>query len=248
MGAIFTILAAPFFLMRKLRGVRFLWWKAHGHINWVGRFASFFCDEVVTSTESGFPIALAKRRIVGQAIDTTRFALPQSDQERDQKHIIFVGRVASIKHIEVFITVARVLKDDGYTFSVIGPHDDTAYAETLMHSAEGLPVTFVGSKTQQELVSLYQQASILLNTSLTHSMDKTVLEAMLCGCLPITANHAFETLLSPFGLYADTQDAARYVEMIRMNTEVPTERRAQLREEVVKVHSLDTFVDRVFKL
>jgi hypothetical protein len=103
MGAIYNILAFPFFLIRKSFNTKFYWWKAHGHINWVGRLALRCVDRVYTSTESGFPIATKKRVVVGQAIDTTLFTLDKvflmMERMRKMKSS-FVGRITPIKRIE----------------------------------------------------------------------------------------------------------------------------------------------------
>jgi glycosyltransferase involved in cell wall biosynthesis len=252
MGAILTVLAAPFFFVRKFFGTQFYWWKAHGHINWFGRFALTFVDRVYTSTESGFPIRSEKRHIIGQAIDITRFVFPQSGERA--REVIYVGRIVPIKRIEDFIEVARNITTvhPGFVFTVVGPLDDVDYKKRLdaLCAEHGLSdkVRFVGSKTQEELVPLYQKASFFLNTSLTNSMDKTVLEAMLCGCIPVTANKAFFRLLSPSALYCEEPSTQRYTDVLMRVIEVQDTAsfRKELRESVVKEHSLTTFPLRIF--
>ena len=246
MGAIYNVLAVPFFMLRSWYQTRFLWWKAHGHINRFGRFALWFCDEVVTSTASGFPIKSKKRHIVGQAIDTTLFHIDEKI-ERKAKHVIYVGRIAPIKQLETFIDIARVLEPVGYTFSVAGPAYDEGYFEGLRQQAADTSIDWLGPKTQSELVGLYQQTDIFLNTSLTHSMDKTVLEAILCGCIPVTANQAFRELLEPHGLFLSSPSVHTYTTVLTglSSSNRPEVRRA-LAEEVAQLHSLDTFTERVF--
>lgn len=254
MGAVLTVLAMPFFMLRKLRGTTFYWWKAHGHIYWFGRFALHFVDRVYTSTETGFPIVTKKRRIVGQAIDTSRFVFPEVTARR--KEVVYVGRIVPIKRLEDFIEVAKkvVARYPEHTFTVVGPLDDIAYVQKLYalcrkYKLENV-VTFAGSKTQEELVPLYQRASLFLNTSLTHSMDKTVLEAMLCGCIPVTANNAFEELLSPEGLYCETASVGGYYDALEKCIEVSdtSELRKRLCNNVISAHSLTTFPSRIFTL
>jgi len=82
---------------------------------------------------------------------------------------------------------------------------------------------------------------------MTHSMDKTVLEAMLCGCIPITANKAFAELLGKEGLYVENQDVETYVELLHSFEHMEKDvLRARLRSAVVDCHSLDTFYNRIF--
>ena len=246
MGAVMNILAIPFFILSRFGGPTFMWWKAHGRINWVGRLASLFTDQVLTSTASGFPIDIQKRRIIGQAIDTTRFTFDPA-AARKEKHVIFVGRIMPIKQLEVFIEVARQMEPRRYTFSIVGPVGDEAYYAGLQQSAADTNIEWVGPRSQSELVSVYQQSGVFLNTSLTHSMDKTVLEAILCGCIPLTANRAFRGLLGPHGLYTEQATVEQYVTMISGISTMPKAAlRATLQSEVTKAHSLNTFSDRVF--
>jgi glycosyltransferase involved in cell wall biosynthesis len=51
--------------------------------------------------------------------------------------------------------------------------------------------------SQAETAALYETASLHVNVSDTGSMDKTVLEALACGCPVVTSNIAFFDLLKP---------------------------------------------------
>ena len=253
MGAVYNIMAAPFFLIRKIKKTKFYWWKAHGHINKFGRFALNFVDRVYTSTESGFPIDTPKRHIVGQATDTAAYSLP-SDNSIRSKEVIYVGRISSIKRIEDFIDTASILhkKDTQITFTIIGPLDDEEYVSKMQNKVNDLElqnvVTFTGHKNQKELAAIRQKASVFLNTSVTHSMDKTVLSAALCGCLPVTSNNAFIELLQPYELYIKDASAQQYADLIFSLLQQDTlQLRKKLHDDVVRLHSLDTFSDRVFE-
>lgn len=254
MGAIFNILAAPFFCIRKFYKTQFFWWKAHGHINTVGKFALVFVDRAYTSTESGFAIQTFKRHVIGQAVDGTVFTPPQLSAIRN-KEVIFVGRIMPVKRIEDFIDTAKILnaRDSEIIFTIVGPTDDIAYLKTLKDRCVSLSlqdcIQFVGPKTQTELVHMYQHATIFLNTSVTHSMDKTVLESILCGCIPVTGNRAFSSLLEDTGLYINNATPALYAEMVNHHLQNPiTLLQTALRDTVLALHSLDTFAERIFKV
>ena len=245
MGAVYNILAAPFFFIRKMYKTKFYWWKAHGHLDTEGRLALSFVDKVITSTESGFPVNSQKKQVVGQAIDTSLFVMEPG--KRLPKEILFTGRIMPVKQLEVFLSVAEELNTEGYSFTVAGPVEDEAYFSKIKSLPGAAYVTFVEPMPQSELVKLYQRADIFLNTSLTHSMDKTVLEAVLCGCLPVTANKAFEEMLGKYDLYHTQQTVKGYVETIRLLTSKNTDVvREDLRNEVSKKHSIDTFSNRIF--
>ncbi len=252
MGAIYNILAAPFFLLRGSFGTQFYWWKAHGHINRIGKIALLFVDRVYTSTQSGFPIATKKRRIIGQAIDNQKFTM-EGGRDVRKNEILFVGRITPVKHIEDFIETAHILDSHfpDLRWSIIGPVDDASYFKELeaLIAEKGMAgrVVFCGTKTQDELVPLYQGAKIFLNTSRTESMDKTVLEAALCGCIPVTANVAFKELLLGTGLFLEEGVPASYAGVLsQLLDEENTALRTELRKRVMAAHSITTFTERIF--
>lgn len=256
MGAIYNILALPFFLLRKIFNTKFYWWKAHGHINWVGRLALMCVDRVYTSTESGFPIATKKRMVVGQAIDTNLFTPENSSGNvRSPNEIIFVGRITPIKRIEDLIQTVAILHERGMpaTCTIVGPVAHEVYYAKMQKLSESLQltssITFAGTRTQEELVSLYHRATFFLNTSVTQSMDKVVLEAVLSGCIPVTGNRAFREMLDPYGLYLEKPTPGLYAETIMRASQNDTNERAQkLREAIVASHSLHTFTHRIFRI
>jgi glycosyltransferase involved in cell wall biosynthesis len=251
MGAVYNILGAPFFFLRDFFHTKFFWWKAHGHINVMGKLALVFVDLVFTSTESGFSIRTQKKRVIGQAIDPSLFTL--GSHEAREKKIIFVGRIMEVKRVDLFIeTVALLIRDDpSLCFEIVGPIGDEAYFASLQQRIQKLGlenvVTFLGPKTQQELIGIYQTSLLFLNTSQTHSMDKTVLEAVLCGCVPVTGNTAFKDLCAEHGLYISDPSPVQYAASLRTLLQSDLSSLCmQLRQKVVSLHSLDTFTHRIF--
>lgn len=254
MGAIYNILAWPFFLVRKSFNTKFYWWKAHGHINTVGKLALVFVDTVYTSTPSGFAIPTTKRKVVGQAIQTDKFVMPQNSAARSND-IIFVGRIMPVKRVEDFIETAKMLHqtNPSLVFRIFGPVGDEVYFQRLKQlivtDALTDVVFFMGPKTHTELVAVYQQSLIFINTSQTQSMDKTVLESALCGCIPVTGNRAFKEFLEPLGLYTTNAKPEAYSEVIKkmLSSDVVSLQK-ELRDIVIASHSLSTFCTRIFNI
>jgi glycosyltransferase involved in cell wall biosynthesis len=253
MGAIYNIMAAPFFLVRTILETQFYWWKAHGHINALGRLALVFVDRVYTSTESGFRVDTKKRRVIGQAIDAKKFQFPSGTTSRSEEGI-FVGRITPIKRIQDLIEVAAILKEGHphLTWSIVGPVHDAPYYGSLKELcvAKGVAdrVIFVGTKTQTELATLYARARVFLNPSRTESMDKTVLESVLCGCIPVTGNTAFKDLLKDDGLYIEDATCEAYAKKIAEVLDGDNKvLQLKLRDRVAQEHSIDTFTHRIFR-
>lgn len=125
MGAIYNILAAPFFFIRKFKKTKFFWWKTHGHIDTMGRLALAFVDRVYTATSESFPIRSKKRNVIGHAIDTDLFK-PGVDGNKDIE-VLFVGRISRRKRVEQVFQVVQELKKNRRKVSarIVGAQIDT---------------------------------------------------------------------------------------------------------------------------
>ncbi len=255
MGAIYNILAFPFFLIRKLFNTKFYWWKTHGKINHLKeRLAFKFCDAVYTAGSKSFNIAHKKVHVVGHAVDTVLFS-PHEHAVKDLHTCIMVGRIVPIKRIEIALSVMRKIKDihPGMRLVVVGAPDTEDYFEELktFTRENGLTnVEFVGSKTHSELPTYYQTANILLHPAHEAGFDKVVLEAMASGVIPLTSIPSFETILSPFGLYIEPNNEGKYIEQMQriycMNKEDRNNLSLKLRDVVVSNHSIGTLPKRIF--
>jgi len=256
MTEINVLLAAPFYLVRKFYKTKFYWWKTHGHINRKAKVALNFVDKVYTAVEASFSIKTKKRNVIGHAIDTSLFKF--TNKTRNPYSILFVGRLMPSKRVEQVITIVSELSKFGFPIElkIIGTAPDKDYLDMLksMVIKNNLEssVTFVGSLNHNQLPNEYQSSNIFINPSDNDGLDKVVLEAMLCGALPLTANLSFEDLLKPFNLYMKKGDISGYVdrikELISLNAEVRMKMAQTLHNEVANNHSLTTLTTRVFNI
>ena len=252
MGAIYNILAAPYFFLRWFFSTKFIWWKTYGHLKWFEHLALWFVDEVCTASELSFPIATKKRKVVGHAIDVAEF-VPGSVQ-RDC--LTFVGRVMPVKKVEEVIKVAADLKQAGMPtpLRIVGVAPDQGYLKELQAQAASLGtlVTFVGPLAHQEVIKEYQRSLVFINPSDTDSIDKVVLEAMACGAIPVTTTAAFQAMLEPYGLFAPKDDQAALTSIVRkvlaMSNDERQELSATLRTIVETEHALRTLPERIFSV
>ena len=252
MGAIYNVLAAPFFLVRRVKGTKFYWWKTHGHINWLGRLGLVFVDRVFTASEQSFPIGSKKRVVVGHAIDIEQFSTSSAQRP---PVILVVGRVMPRKQTKEAILVFKKVSEKypEATLRIIGPQPDASYLSLLQDliSELGLEtqVSFVGPLPQPLLAGEYRNASVLINTSRTDSIDKVVLEAMVAGVIPVTSTKSFEEMLARHDLFFDTTDregmADRIIDLLEEKDDEET-LRMELINEVKQNHSLATLSARLF--
>ena len=259
MGAIYNILAFPFFIFRKTLHTKFLWWKTHGLLNSVGKIALIGVDEVVTAGSKSFNTLTMKVRVVGHAIDTEAFIyIPRTKENKDLK-ILMVGRVAPIKKIENALQTISFFREKINTnifLDIYGPVTDLLYREMLVKLIEKNKlqecVKFFPAQTPSQMREVYQHYDVLMHPSYEAGFDKVVLEAMATGVIPITSIQSFEHVLGSFGLFIEANNAEKYAEMCDLIQKMsPIERgelRERLREIVTSLHSISTLSERVFSV
>ncbi|HEX6978361.1 MAG TPA: glycosyltransferase family 4 protein [Alphaproteobacteria bacterium] len=208
----------------RVLGIPVLMWYAHGSVPLGLRLSTLCATQCVTSTPEGFRLRTPKLRVIGQAIDTDLFRIP-ADRQPGQD-IVYVGRVSRRKRIEHLIEAMAILHGSaagkGIRLRIVGPMltlDDLAYDRELRSSvyAKGLhdTVLFEGFMPQRFTPRLYRSAFLHLNVSETGSMDKTVMEALACGCPVLTSNPAFRAVLSGYPEFIlDSSDPAIIAERI----------------------------------
>lgn len=255
MGAIYNILAFPFFILRKIFCTKFYWWKAHGHINWVGKLALMCVDRVYTASNESFPIESKKRFAVGHGITISEG--PLSVRTINAKlQILCIGRITRVKNLVVALEVGKMLHEHAipFTIRIIGDVVDGTYKEELeaFIKAYGLGenIIFLDPVPHDELCSLYRDIDVLLHPSKTGSIDKVVLEAMQEGVLPIALCGAYGEMLAQCNLCVTENEPVAYYNVLRtildMSTEEYNKIRNALQRKVTNHHSLKTLPQRIF--
>ena len=250
MNQIYVLLGGVFW---KILHKKILLWYMHRSVTSSLRLAHVMVDGIVSASEESFRIKSKKLYIVGHGIDTDLFALAPKEESRVLK-VLSVGRIAPVKQIEILI--AAVLNCKNSELSVIGAaitKADIVYQESLQKEFNS-KVSFLGAKTQGELPNFYQESNVFVNTSNTGSIDKVVLEAMSTGTLVISTNEAFKDIFStlPYSAYVEEHDVLKLTEVLDTIKEMPHMEReslgAQLRNQVVKDHSLSKLIPKILAL
>ena len=240
----------------RARGIPVLLWYAHGSTPIGLRLATLGVSRVVTSTPEGFRIDTPKKRVIGQAIDTEMFTVP-SDRA-PAREIVTVGRVSRRKRSLLLIeAMAQLVRRPGFSDAqliIVGPEltsDDKAYrSEIEARIAElgiGPNVRLAGPMPQAHTAGLYRTAALHVNVSETGSMDKTVMEALSCGCPVLTSNEAFFDVLARWpDMLIPAPTAETLAERMAMWLDGRAAAEAgALRSIVAGHHDLDGYIDRI---
>lgn len=234
-------------LLWRLMGKKVSLWYASGGVTMMLRSAVAMADTVFTSTPEGLRINSPKTLVVGQGVDTDKFRLGSGAPANS---IISVGRLAPVKNYEALISAVGILRDKGQEFSldIIGEpalEKDKVYLVKLQSLVHDLrldsQVRFLGKISHQQLPALYQSHHFYVNLSKTGSLDKTIIEAILCGCITLSSNDAVKKIL-PSELIILDEDPGKLAERILAlrNFEM-----TGVSAQVARDHSLRGLIDRI---
>jgi glycosyltransferase involved in cell wall biosynthesis len=157
-------------------------------------------DYVFTPTSDSFPIESSKVKVMGHGVDSGRFKYAQSSKRFG---VISTGRIVPVKRIELFIeafsNLDQVSRDYFKILTLVG--DDTIdpdYVEFLKSIAreKQLDLRIVGQVSRSELPS-FLNASDFYYMGTPKSLDKSAIEAAMCGCILICDS---QSSLSSVGL------------------------------------------------
>ena len=195
MNQIYVILGAPFW---KLWNKKIFLWRNHAKGDWITKLAVFFSDKIFCTSPQSFTAKFKKTKIMPAGIDTGFFK-PDSSVRRKLNSILFLGRIAPVKNVDIFIEVLRELKDKGAEFSATiagsSSDNDAEYekiirGKVLMYGL-GDRVAFTGAVSRPEALRLFREHELYVNLTLSGSMDKTIFEALASGAKVLVFNTFF---------------------------------------------------------
>lgn len=211
------------------------------------RIALLIVRKVFSASVHGMPIASPKSVVTGHGIDTEMFQ--PGNARRDPLLVISVGRFTKAKRLDVILRCFGVLAPD-MQLILIGrslTQTDELLEEELRKAIKLPPFqrrVELRSLPPREVIGYLQEAGLFLHASAT-ALDKALLEAMACGCPIVSCAVAAKGLL-PETCVASPEDFARKAKAMTEMSEDERERLGrQLREIVIREHSLPRLVERL---
>ncbi len=236
-------LGAPIFLYKR---VPVYLWYTHYKMQWglwvLGQYAKrLFC-----ATPQSLPqyAGSAKKIVTGHGIDLEYWP-ERKNVTTEPKKLLMVHRLARSKRVELALQALTILPAE-YTLTIYGQVVDPEYFAELQSLVGTLKlaqrVQFAGSAPMQQLARIYTEHRFILNFA-SETIDKTMLEAMTCGCYPVTTAANAQAIGLPAAPTAENrQSIADFVLMHTMAPPVPAH---NLYTTVVAKHSLAGIVARM---
>ncbi|TSC66958.1 MAG: hypothetical protein CEO19_422 [Parcubacteria group bacterium Gr01-1014_73] len=207
----------------KILGKRIVFWYNHTCGNFLTKFAMFMADIICHTSPFAYTAGTKKSRRMPAGIDTTLFKLDEKI-ERKPKSIMYIGRIAPLKKVEVLIKAAKILDEEGIDFVLnlygAAAARDSRYFEALKASSVALQTKgklfFRGAVPNEQTPAIFNAHLMSVNLTPKGNYDKTVLEGMACGILPLVSSPAFNDIIPPEFRFRenDSRDLAEIIKFV----------------------------------
>ncbi len=242
MTPVWGAVGAPIWLMKQTPV--YLWYthyKMQFGLKMLGLYGKrFFCATPQSMPQfDGSP----KKVVVGHGIDLNVWTKRQNTAT-DSRKLLVVHRLSRSKRLELVLRAMTLLP--GYSLDIYGIEAEADYTKEMKDLSSALKlndrVLFHGTKPMNELADLYTTHRLVLNMA-SETIDKTMLEAMTCGCYPVTTKGNTQAIGIPAAPEADTPEAiAAFVQTYADKAPISAD---QMFTIVQEKHSLDGLIEKM---
>ena len=246
-------------LLWKILNKKIFLWYNHKKGGLKTKIAGKLSKKIFYTSDFSFFAKSKKSQIMPAGIDTDVFKA-RSTKHEARSTILSLGRISPVKHIDILIDALKILSEKDFDFiaNIYGDptEKDIDYYNKTREMASDLEkkgkIVFYKGVSNYETPIIYNQNEIFVNLTPTGSFDKTILEAMACGCIPIVCNKSFEEIfnheLSSTLIFkeSDPKDLSeKILYFFNLYEEKKDEIKRILWDAVVRNHNLDKLVKKL---
>jgi len=170
-------------------------WRNHHAGSWLTNASVYFCKNVLCTSKYSYTAKFKSTVIMPVGVDLVNFK-PNSNIDRPPQSILYLGRISPSKNIDIFIDALIDLKNNfpQLTGTICGDIDinNVEYYESLIRKVKkggaDSYISFVKGVPNTETVAIYSRHEVFVNLSSSGMYDKTIFEAIACGCITIASN------------------------------------------------------------
>ncbi len=187
----------------KIFGKKIYFWRNHPNGSIFTYIAIWFSNRVFATSSFCFSAKFRKTKIMPAGIDTNRFNLENKENKKISKKILFLSRMSEIKRPDLLIDVLDYLNKKNINFEANFYGDplikDISYYENLKEKVRDYKleskILFHKGVSNDQTPEIYKEHKIFINLTPDGSFDKTILESLFCGCVPLVINKTLVNVL-----------------------------------------------------
>lgn len=227
-------------LFWRLMGKKIFLWRNHKKGNIFTRIAVALSSKVFYTSEFSFTARFENSIKMPVGVDINLFKA-QDQKHEIQNRILSFGRVDPVKKIHILID-ALELTGKLSLVDIYG-EGQGEYYENIKKK-----IKIFNNVPNGKAPEIYKQYDIFVNMTQSGSFDKTIIEAMVSGLIPVVCNKSLAVVL-PKELIFKEDDARDLAIKIEYALNISQEERGNLagkfREWVEEKHSLDLLTEKL---
>lgn len=239
-----------------LMGKKVFMWRNHHAGNWLTDIASLFCRKVFCTSRYSYTAKYKKTVLMPVGIDTNIFK-PAPGITRHPNSILFLARIAPVKRPDLLLEALKILNDQGIEFRASlygGPLlVDQQYFNLLKQrvASYGMldKVKFQPGIPNDQTPAIYNRHEIFVNLSSSGMYDKTIFEAMACGCLVLVSNNNLKGQVDPRLIFEEGNliDLTQKLRAVLTLSHIESKKlKIELRNYVFSEHSIVLLARKLF--
>ncbi|MFA5736560.1 MAG: glycosyltransferase family 4 protein [Candidatus Paceibacterota bacterium] len=240
----------------RLMGKKITMWRNHHAGNCLTNLAVALCHKIFCTSRYSYTAKFKKNILMPVGINLSFFNSLEKNNDFRLGKILFLARLAPVKKPDIFISALKLLAEDRVDFKVsfYGDYlpDNQIWAETLKQNvADSILVdnlTFYAGVTNHQAPKIYRSHEIFVNLSSSGMYDKTIFEAMACGCLVLVCNQNLIGEIDDRLIFEEDD----FVDLAKKLRELlglaPAEKRklvSELQDYVARHHGLKLLVEKL---
>lgn len=231
-------------------------WRNHNSGSFLTDIASAFCAKVFCTSKYSYTAKYKKTVLMPVGVDTNKFVRSESlNVPKVKNSILSLGRISPSKNVDIFVEALGLLKkqDIEFTANIYGdalPKDNPYFNKIKSRTRElGLEsiLKFHKGVPNHQTPDIYNSHEIFVNLSPSGMYDKTIFEAMACGCLVLASNENLKGEIDE-RLVISNKGAEEAVKRISILLSLSGEEKQKLVSDNIKfaeTHSLKKLSERL---
>lgn len=238
-------------------GKHIVLWRNHKKGSFLTRIACGIATTVCYTSPMAYVAGYRNALQMPVGIDTTIFVPPR--EYPSPRSLLFLGRIDEVKKPLAFVSSLKQLVQREVDFhadiygesTYAGDPFFASFLEAVKPLVESGHVTLFPAVANAQTPAIYAGHAIYVNLTPSGSFDKTIGEAMACGCIVIVANEVLrgivpsEFIVNPDDIGAVTASIAY---ALGMDVSVARSVSTKLHQYIVHDHSISLLVQKMSEL